>query len=241
MTIWELLRALVRRWYVCLLAGALALGGTYVVRQQDGVYWTRAEVTFLAPTSEINPNVLRVTSSDLIIAAAVVAKRINGNLVWNKLADPATTLVGQGVRDGWSVRLPDYGGQWSRVYSRQVLDVQVTGPTEQAVRDRLADLFAQIDGELALLQEGSRSSDLITTMVVPQTPAVYHVTGRPMRAVVMIWVLCGGAALAVVGIWESRVRRPARRVSRSAARPADEDEPARPEAARPDELRRVGT
>lgn len=227
MTIWELLGAAVRRWYVCVLAAAIALGGTYVVREQPGVFWARAEVTFLAPTSEINPNVLRTTSSDLIVAAAVVAKRINGNAVWNKLADPSATLVGQGVMDGWSVRLPDYGGQWSRVYSRQVLDVQVSGPTEQAVQEQMESLLQRIDSELASMQEGSRESDLITTMVVPEIPTVYFVAGRPMRAVVMIWVLCAGAALAVVAIVEGRTRRRAGQVRASSVSATDATLPER--------------
>ena len=209
MTIWDALQALVRRWYV--LVGAIVIGlvASYVAVKAEGAYWTHAEVTFLAPTSDINPNALRVTSSDLIIAAGAVAKRVNGNETWNKMADPAATIVGQGVVDGWQVKLPDHGGQWSRVYPRQVLDVQVSGPTAEVVVERRAMLIQRIDAELAELQDGVRSSDLITTAVVPAAPSVYYIHGSKVRALAMIWILCGVGVLAAVQILEPRsVRQP---------------------------------
>lgn len=207
MTIWDAMQALVRRWYVPVCAVLIGLVASHVAIAAPGVYWSRAEVTFLAPTSAINPNALRTTSSDLIIAAGVVAKRVNGNLVWNQMADPATTIVGQGVLDGWSVHLPDYGGQWSRVYSRQVLDVQVSGPTADLVRERQREIIARIDAELAGLQEGVAASDRITTAVVPAGPSVYYLHGSKTRALAMIWVLCGAGVLAAVQILEQRAMR----------------------------------
>ena len=110
MTIWDALQALVRRWYVLLGAVLIGLLASYVAVSAEGAYWSKAEVTFLAPTSAINPNALRVTSSDLIIAAGAVAKRVNGNATWNQMADPAATIVGQGILDGSQVKLPDHGG-----------------------------------------------------------------------------------------------------------------------------------
>jgi len=206
-TIWEALLALVRRWYIVLAALLVALIGSYGAVKAPGVYWSRAEVTFLAPASTVNPNTLKVRSSDLIITAGVVAKLVNGNLTWNKMADPAATIVGEGVRDGWSVRLPDYGGQWSRVYSRQVLDVQVAGPTAEAVRERQTELLDRIDAELAGLQKGVAQSDRITTTVVPAVPSVYYFHGSKVRALAMIWLLAGSGALATAVWLEHRARR----------------------------------
>ena len=157
-----------------MLLGAVLIGllASYVAVSAEGAYWSKAEVTFLAPTSAINPNALRTTSSDLIIAAGAVAKRVNGNATWNQMADPAATIVGQGILDGSQVKLPDHGGQWSRVFPRQVLDIQVSGPTADVVRTRRAQLIERIDAELAILQEGVAPSDLITTAVVPAEPSI---------------------------------------------------------------------
>jgi len=206
-TIWDALQTIARRWYVVLVAVVAGLVVSYLAMGAQGVYWSRAEVTFLAPSSAINPNMLTTRSSDLIITAGAVAKRVNGNITWNKMADPAATIVGQGVLDGWSVHLPDYGGQWSTVYSRQVLDVQVSGPTVEDVRARKSEILARIDAELAVLQEGVVESDRITTTVVPATPSVYYLDGSKVRALAMIWVLCGAGALAAVVLLEDRAGR----------------------------------
>lgn len=220
MSIWDVVQAFRRHWSVVVVAVAVALLVSHAAVTAPGAYWSRAEVTFLAPTSTINPNALRTTSSDLVVTAAVVARRVNGNVTWNKMADPAATIVGQGNLDGWSVHVPDHGGQWSRVYPRQVLDVQVSGPTAEAVRQRQAALLARIDAELADLQEGVVDAERITTKVVPATPPVHHVTGSRIRALAMTWVLCGAGALAAVLLlepydarwgWPVRVRRPRRR------------------------------
>ncbi|MEZ0447906.1 hypothetical protein [Cellulomonas sp. ICMP 17802] len=208
MSIWDVLQAFVRRWYVLMLVVALALGASYVVKQSRGVYWSRAEVTFLAPTSSNNPNALQTTSTDLVITAGIVAKRINGNLTWNKVSDPAATIVGEGVYDGWIVRLPDNGGQWSRYYPRQVLVVEVSGPTEDAVRARQQDLFQRIAAELADMQQGVAAGDLITTTVVPDPPNVYYMSGSKTKAIAMIWLIAaGGATAAVVELERRRSRR----------------------------------
>lgn len=207
MTIWDALQALVRRWYVLLGAALIGLVASYVAVTAEGAYWSHAEVTFLAPTSAINPNALRTTSSDLIIAAGAVAKRVNGNATWNQMADPAATIVGQGILDGSQVKLPDHGGQWSRVYPRQVLDIQVSGPTADVVRARRAELIERIDVELAGLQEGVAPSDMVTTAVVPAAPSIIYMHGSKARALAMIWVLVGVGVLAAIQILEPRAAR----------------------------------
>lgn len=207
MTLWETLRSLVRHWYIFLAAIVVAAVAGQAVLGAGGVYWSRVEVTFLVPTSADNPNSLRPTSSDLIMTAGVVAKMVNGSTVRNKMADPAATLVGEGVVDGWSVRLPDYGGQWSILYPRQVLDVQVSGPTREAVRDRHFALLARIDEALSTLQEAVPPGDRIMTLAVPEEPSIRHVSGQPLRSLAMVCLLSVAAALTASSLVESRRRR----------------------------------
>jgi len=208
MGIWDVLLTLLRRWYIALLALLIALGASYVVKSHSGVYWSRAEVTFLAPASTVYPNSLTTTSTDLIDTASLIAKHINGNATWNKLSDPAATIVGEGIYDGWAVHVPDYGGQWSRVFSRQVLDVQVSGPTEEDVRTRQEVLLGEISSQLAELQTGVAPGDRITATVVPDPPNVEEFHGSKARTLAMIWVLsAAGAVTAVVELERRRVRR----------------------------------
>lgn len=223
MTIWDALRSLVRRWYIPLIALAVALALSQAVMGASGAYWSRAEVTFLAPTSTDNPNALRPTSSDLVVTAAVVSKLVNGSTVRNRMADPAATIVGEGVFDGWAVQLPNYGGQWSRVYPRQVLDVQVSGPTRDVVRERHYELLSRIDQALSTLQAGVLPEDRITTVAIPQEPRIRYVSGSSGRAVVMVWLLCGAGALTATTLVESSIRKRRNPATRRAAavRPAD--------------------
>jgi hypothetical protein len=200
MSIWDALQALVHRWYVVVGGVVVAVMASYVALGAEGVYWTHAEVTFLAPTSAIFPNALRTTSSDLIITAGVVAKRVNGNEPWNQMADPAATIVGQGILEGSQVKLPDVGGQWARVYSRQVLDIQVSGPTAQDVSERRTELISRVEAELAVLQSDVAETDRITTTVVPAEPSIYYMHGSRVRALAMIWLLCGAGVLATIQI-----------------------------------------
>lgn len=206
-TIWEVLWALTRRWYVVVAAFAAGLAAFALVSHSEGVYWSRSEVTFFAPASATYPNPLKIRSSDLIITAGIVAKLVNGNATWVKMSDPLASIAGEGVYNGWSVRLPDYGGQWSTVYSRQVLEVQVTGPTAEVVEQRRAELLQQIDAELAGLQKDVVESDRITTAVVPADAPVYYVHGSKMRALAMSGVLIASAAVGAVVALEHRARR----------------------------------
>ncbi|MGB7980870.1 MAG: hypothetical protein WCF36_08785 [Candidatus Nanopelagicales bacterium] len=225
MRIWRVLWGLARRWYLVAFVFALGLAGSAVAVQLPGVYWSRAEVTFLAPTSAIYPNTLPLRSSDLVITAGIIAKLINGNTTWIKTADPYATIVGKGVYDGWTVRLPDYGGQWTRNYPRQVLEIQVSGPSEEVVRQRRHELIDRIDAELAGLQADVVVGDRITTTVEPASPPVYYFRGSRARALAMIWVLTG----ATVVLLEYRNRRlrlsPHRSHRAPSARPAGPGEP----------------
>ena len=108
MTVWELVRAFVRRWPIVLVGALVTAGAGLAALNDDGVYFTRTEILFLAPTSPLYPNALRTQSEDIIIAAGAVARRISGPQAETKFASPDVTLVGLGVREGWWLRLPAY-------------------------------------------------------------------------------------------------------------------------------------
>jgi hypothetical protein len=199
---------LVRRWYVAVIGVVCTSVLGALVFTHGGVYWSRNEIVFLAPSSRLYPNSLKTTSEDLIITAGIVAKRINGTHVLPKVASPDVTLVGRGVTDGYWVALPDTGGQWAPNFAEQLLDVQVVGPTEEVVRERQAELVQRIDDELEALQvdAGVEPVNRITTKLVPVTPSVRYVAGDRRRALLMTAVLGAGATLGVMVLLESRRR-----------------------------------
>ncbi|WP_129784284.1 hypothetical protein [Promicromonospora panici] len=209
MTLWDLVRAALRRWTV-LVAGAVAtLGLMYSTTLDDGVFWSRTQVVFLAPTSAAYPNALRTTSEDLIITAGVVAKAVSGPDKVTKYASPDATLVGEGVRDGWSVRLPDTGGQWAPHFAEQVLYVEVVAGTAEEVEARQGEIIAQIAGELDRLQRdaGVAPVNHITVTVAPESTVVHQVQGSRARSAGMAGLLGACATFAVIAVLEVRGSR----------------------------------
>ncbi|WP_206074429.1 hypothetical protein [Antribacter gilvus] len=209
MTLWDLFELAVRRWPVVLCALAITAGMGWVSIQDDGVYWSRTQVVFLAPLSEENPNALRTQSESLIITAGLVAKEVNGPGEVTKYGSPEVTLVGLGVREGWSVRQPDVGGQWAPNFNQQVLYLEVVGPTPAHIQAQQDAIFDQIAEELDILQRELEVHPVnhISVTIAPESTAIYHATGSRPRALMMTTVLCGAATVALLFALEMRARR----------------------------------
>lgn len=187
MTIWDLGGVLVRRWYLLLLGLLCTAIACMVVNGQPGVYFSRAEVVLLVPPGLGDRNTLTTTSSDAVVLAGVVAKIINGAESEPRAASPEVTIVGRGVDDGYSLQLPDLGGQWAPSFPRQVLDVQVAGPDAEAVHERMQGLIERIDNELSTLQIDANvaPSERISAQSTPSQPSVVYLGGSRTRALAM--------------------------------------------------------
>jgi hypothetical protein len=209
MTFWELIRALVRRWPIVLIGAVCTIALGYLAISDKGVYFTRTEIIFLAPTSSLYPNALKTQSEDIIDTAGVVAKRINGSGEVTKFASPDVTLVGEGVRDGWSLRLPDTGGQWAANFQDQMLLLDIVAPTEEEVRERQTELIARVQSELNALQreKGVAPVNDITAAPAPASTVIFHVGGSKPRVLGMTALLGVGATIGAIVILETRRRR----------------------------------
>ena len=219
MTVWDLIRSLIRRWPI-VLVGALCTGAFgYLAVDDRDVYWTRTEVVFLASSSLQYPNSLKTMSGDLIMTAGLVAKRVTGPGHITKYASPDANLVGIGIRDGWSIRLPDTGGQWAENFASQVLAVEVVGPDRETVQAKQQELINRIEDELDALQRGAGVDPRndITATVMPETAVIHQIGGSEFRTLVMIGTLGAGATLGLVFFLEHRARRRAARAPASDA------------------------
>lgn len=221
MIVLDLWRASTRLWYVVLL-GLLATGITaqHVV-DRPVVYYSTVDVFFLAPTSTINPNSLTTRSGDLTQTAGVVETLVNGTEQRRKLASPDASLIGRGVVDGYSVTLPDYGGQWAPHFRRPVLQVEVAGPTHEDVRATQRELLQRIEDVLAGVQaaNGADPVNWITAEPSVQEPAIRAMGGDRTRALAMVTVVGAFVTLgAVAGLDARRHRRAQARGRRRASR-----------------------
>lgn len=211
MTFWELIRAFLRFWPVALIGAICTAAAGFIAISDDGVYFTRTEIIFLAPASSLYPNALRTQSEDIIITAGVVAKLVTGPGQITRFASPDVTLVGEGVRDGWALRLPDTGGQWAANFATQRLLLDIVGPSREAVAEQQDALIRQIQAELAGMQDDADVPAVaqITAIPAPQSTVIFHVGGSKPRALGMTAILGIGATSAVIIGLEYRRRRKA--------------------------------
>lgn len=213
----------VRRRLPLLLVGLVVTGamGAYAVGH-GGVYWSRVDAVFLAPADPNYPNALASGAAGPIITAGLVEKVFNQDRPpLSKTTSMETTIVGRGVYDGVMVRAYDSGGQWAYHFNRPVLDVQVAGPTEDVVRERMAATLSEIS-EIADELQGSLGvapPSRVSIEPLASSAPVHHNDGDRTRALGMTVVL-GAAATVVAQAVLDRVRegRSARRRAQPSAR-----------------------
>lgn len=206
MTMRDLVRACWRWWPVVLTGAIVTAGVGSVAISDDGVYYTRTELVFLAPASAALPNAVRTQSDSIIVTAGAVGRAVTGAAELPKFASHDVTLVGTGVRDGWSLRLPDTGGQWATNFATQRLVLEIVGPTRERVAARQQQLTDEVTSTVRALQsdQGAASADLITALATPESTVIFHMTGNRPRALLMTAALGMGVTAACVVMLERR-------------------------------------
>lgn len=206
----RLLRSWVRRWYVAAAFAALTLAAVAVALQVDGVYSSRVNVVFLAPTT-LTANSLSDTSESVISFAALVEREYNGNAAPARFSSAAATLYGAGVREGHAVTLMNSGGQWQDLFTNPVLTAEAVGASESEVRAELARVVGDINA-IAVAQQDRElvaEADRITTLTSPQVAVMTYADGsrtRAVGAIVLLGVIVGGVATVLVDRIMSRPR-----------------------------------
>ncbi len=209
MTLWEFFSACLRRWPI-VLVGVLCTGlAVFAGLSDKGVYYTRTQIVFLAPSSSFYPNTLATQSEDIIDTAGVVAKKVTGPAPLTKYASADVTLIGIGIRDGWSLVVPDTGGQWGTNFQSQILNLEIVAPDRATVLQRQTTLLRRVQNELSDLQRERNVAPIndITMTTAPRSTVIYHVGGSKPRVLGMTAVLGVGITAAVVVVFERLGRR----------------------------------
>ncbi len=191
MTVGTLWTALRRRWPVMLAGLLLTLALCVVTWRAPGVYWASMKIYFLVPASTQQPNQLAPDSSTAIAFAGVIQTEINDGVVPRTANSPDVTLVDQGIYDGWSVLLPDSGGQWADNFAEPALIVQASGPTAEVVQTRMYELLDTITSLVAAREDAAHvpAASRIDFTMSPPTVAVQYSNGHRSRAVGIIVAL----------------------------------------------------
>jgi len=174
-----------RRRTLVVIVG-LALTGMlgWKVTHQSGVYTAAAVVTFLPPQGGTFTNPWQGANPNLVATAGIVSKAVGEGAGGGGPVSDDVGLLGQGVTSGYSLRLPNHGGQWTNNFDRPELDLQVAAKSSAQAKRRLEQLVGSVSGKLAELQKnaGVASRDMIRTSLTPPNPMVRLSTGSRSRA-----------------------------------------------------------
>jgi len=198
------------------LIGAIGtITGSYLGIKAKGVYWSRVQVRFIAPTSEEFPNGLQISPSSTVMTAGAVRRMVDDQDP-PRTVSPDVTIFGLGIKQGWSVNLPNTGGQWASNFTNPYLDVQAVGPTSEYVTSTMNRLIDEISAALATLQSDAavKQVNLITTQLSPLgPPPLFFQRGSRIRAALASLGLGVGLTAAAVGVASRWMRRRAESVS----------------------------
>jgi hypothetical protein len=207
MTKSELLRLVLRRWYLMVLGAAVSVGVLFLATHQPGVYWTQFNVVLLPPENADHPNYLENPRYRLQPMVGVVVNDINKSERPLLTASSDTTLVGMGVRRGVQLRVPNQGNQWQPVFDANHVDVQIADDTPEAVSRRAKQVVRQISAALDVRQDelGIVPTMRISALANTDDPTIYYVAGSRMRAAAGTAV-AGAVGTTILVYWLERWR-----------------------------------
>jgi hypothetical protein len=201
---------LLLRWRFATAAGLLlTLVALLSVHQAPGTYYARTSGRLQAPATATDPtdNSLVFTTQSLVSMAGVLSKRLANNSRGAQTASDSVTLAGQGVRHGYSITLPNSGGQWAYNFEQPALDIQAVGRTENEARQLMDEAVGQVSSRLAAQQSGIPQRGRITVQFLPPEPSVIYDTGHRSRAYVAVLLLGLGLTLGLVMMLDLGVAR----------------------------------
>ncbi|UZX05182.1 hypothetical protein F8G81_23265 [Arthrobacter sp. CDRTa11] len=196
MTAGELLGIMWRRWYIVVAGLILTMWGSSSLAAVERTYWVEVQLVFIQPGSASVANVSDQIVPSLINFAGIVQRRVTETGNPAELPSSGATLYGSGVREGYSITLPNSGTQWAASYSTPILVVQAVGRSPEAARETLDRVLAEVDVAATELQnaQGAPPESHVFIERSPATPQVIDVGGTK------IGQLKGMAALAGVGL-----------------------------------------
>ena len=183
MTAWDLISIALQRWVVTVLGLLLTITFVLATTTAEPAYLSRVSVVLLPPSGP-NVNGLEDASESLISLAGVVAREVEAPGAGQAPVSSGVTLIGEGRREGSTVRQPGTGGQWNFRFEQPVLDVQAIDSTAAEASARMDAALADIDEALASLQDsqGVAANSRVRAVLNPAAPQVSEEVGSGVRA-----------------------------------------------------------
>ena len=198
MTTMDLLRLVLRRWYLMVLGCVASVLVLHQSLHVPPVYFAQVKVVLLPPRDDLFPNYLEDPRFDMTPLAGVIVSDYNKGVRPPLLASSDTTLYGEGLRNAVQVRLANDGTQWLPIYSRPNIDVQVVGAQPAPVAAQAAEVGSELTALLQQRQDelGISSAMRVGALISPQEPVVVQIGGSRVRTLGSV-ALLGGALTAI--------------------------------------------
>lgn len=182
------------RLLLVLAGAALTTAAAARVLTLPTTYSSQVDVVFLLPLTPQNPNSLQFRSESLIDFAAVAQRTVSASQTGAAATSDEVTLTGQGVRHGFSVRLPNSGGQWATNFDRPVLDVQAVGSSPDEVLTTMQRILQAIRESVSARQvaAGVTPAQRVAVSLSPGQLPVFANAGSHLRALGATLLLGGG-------------------------------------------------
>lgn len=175
MTAGALLQIMLRRWLIVAVGVVLTVSASLFLADGERTYSAKMDLVFVQPGAGSMVNVSDNVLPSLINFAGIIQRRVSHDGTPVELPSSSATLYGSGVREGYSITLPNSGSQWTVSYSRPVLAVQAVGSSPERVRQTLSLVLAQVESAAHELQADSRAP-AEQLIVVERSPASPEIT-----------------------------------------------------------------
>jgi hypothetical protein len=187
------------RWYLSPIVVLLMLPVVFAAGEAAGVYYTKADVLFVAPALSVSGNALQADPAETLSFASVTVHRFNAD--GGDTAPPSTSapLYGSGIRTGHRVSRPRSGGQWQLSYDRPVITIEVVGESDEEVateRDHILNRISTL-AKISQQEMGVKPAVYITTELARSTAFVTYVGVRNSRAEIALLFLTLGLAVGI--------------------------------------------
>lgn len=205
MTVRDIVKAAVRRWYVMFLVLLLAGFLTAAFSNDSGTFTTRTAVTFTLPARTTLMANSGSDDSSVIAFAGAIATEINRGKPALTYSSVDAPYYGAGVRQGILVSLRDEGNQWVSSYPSATIEIQIVGHTREWVELQQQELLTKIAYVASAQQSAAvpAAADRITATVEPTSTQIDEVV--PTRATRLLAVAAMALAGAILGTWSAVV------------------------------------
>lgn len=169
-----LLQIMLRRWLVVGIGIVLTVSACLTLAAGERTYWATVELIFVQPGAGALASASDGVVPSLINFAGIIQRRVSHDGSPTELPSSSASLYGSGVREGYSITLPNSGSQWAVSYSRPVLVVQAVGHSPDQVRQTLSRVLTQIESTAHELQadRGAPAEQFIAVDRSPSTPEI---------------------------------------------------------------------